>query len=234
MFTAPLNSYLAQALKNSPRAQELCANLAGRRLQIDIAGFPEPIWITASADSLRVAISKDAPADRAPADGAPADGAPADVTVRGSVVALLALAGNDAGDAIARGNIHLSGDEQLALQFQQLARLLRPNAEDMIGRLTGRIPAHLAARGLSATAAWGRSARDSMVRNAGDYLAHESRDLVPRAEAEGFLAGVEALRAQLNRAEARLAVVTAKLAPYASSPAKPSSTRPDKPPQGTV
>ena len=198
VIAAPLNHYLAQALNSSPRAQELCAALAGRRLKIAVTGFPKSICITASADSLQVTVE----------DDAPADGAPADVTVRGSVVALLALVGNDPADAVARGNVHLSGDEQLALQFQLLARLLRPNLEDLIGRLAGRIPAHLAARSLSAIAAWGRSARDSMVRNAGDYLAHESRDLVPRAEAESFLAGVEALRAQVNQAEARLTTLT--------------------------
>ena len=224
VIAAPLNHYLAQALNSSPRAQELCAALAGRRLKIAVTGFPKSICITASADSLQVTVE----------DDAPADGAPANVTVRGSVVALLALVGNDPADAVARGNVHLSGDEQLALQFQLLARLLRPNLEDLIGRLAGRIPAHLAARSLSAIAAWGRSARDSMVRNAGDYLAHESRDLVPRAEAESFLAGVEALRAQVNQAEARLTAVTAQLEPYASPPAELRSTLPGKPPSGRL
>jgi ubiquinone biosynthesis protein UbiJ len=40
-----------------------------------------------------------------------------------------------------------------------------------------------------------------------EYLAHESRDLVPRAEAEDFYRGVERLREDLDRLEARAQVL---------------------------
>ena len=76
-----------------------------------------------------------------------------------------------------------------------------------------------------ALAGWSRAAGDSLARNAADYLAHESRDLVPRAEAEGYLAGVEALRAQAAAAEARLARLTERveaLAPAATARAVPA------------
>ena len=42
------------------------------------------------------------------------------------------------------------------------------------------------------------------VQNLAEYLAHESRDLVSRAEAEHFLRGVDTVREQLDRIEARL------------------------------
>jgi ubiquinone biosynthesis protein UbiJ len=41
------------------------------------------------------------------------------------------------------------------------------------------------------------------VRNVAEYLAHERGDLVPRAEAEDFYRGVERLREDLDRLEAR-------------------------------
>jgi ubiquinone biosynthesis protein UbiJ len=41
------------------------------------------------------------------------------------------------------------------------------------------------------------------VRNVAEYLAHERRDLVPRAEAEDFYRSVERLREDLDRLEAR-------------------------------
>jgi ubiquinone biosynthesis protein UbiJ len=40
-----------------------------------------------------------------------------------------------------------------------------------------------------------------------EYLAHESRDLVPRAEAEDFYRGVERLREDLDRLDARTGIV---------------------------
>jgi ubiquinone biosynthesis protein UbiJ len=209
MFIGPLNSHLARALERSPRAQELCAALAGRRLRLLIVGLPEALWIAAAADSLQVTR-------------APGAAAGADVTVSGSPAALLALAGADAGEVLSRSAISVEGDEQLTRQFQELARLLRPDLEATLGHFVGRIPAHLAARALGALASWSRAAGTSLARNAADYLAHESGDLVPRAEAEGFLGGVEALRAELARAEsraARLAESVARLEPAA--PAAP-------------
>ena len=42
------------------------------------------------------------------------------------------------------------------------------------------------------------------MRNAAEYLAHENHTLVPRAEAEAFMADVDQLREDVDRAIARL------------------------------
>ena len=209
MITAQLNRYLAQALERSPRAVELCDALEGRRLRLTVTGFADSIWVTASGRALRVARASAAGAAGEAAADAP--GAIADVTVSGSPAALLALAGSDASAAVERGSVAISGDEQLQRQFQELARLLRPDLEAALGGVVGRIPAHLALRALASLTSWGRAARDSLTRNTAEYLAHESRDLVPRAEAENFLGGVEALRTQLQRAETRVTQLSAQL-----------------------
>lgn len=197
MFEAPINGYLARALEDSPRARELCVALEGRRIELNITGFPGPLLLTATGGALHHSSGGTA--------------APADVTVTASPLALLALARGDTDAALAQGNAAISGDEDLMRQFQELARLLRPDAEAAASRVIGRIPAHLAARAIGALSDWGRQAGESLTRNAADYLAHESRDLVPRAEAEGYLAGVEALRAQAASAEARISRLTERL-----------------------
>jgi ubiquinone biosynthesis protein UbiJ len=80
---------------------------------------------------------------------------------------------------------------------------------------------------------WGRAAGESVARNAADYFAHESRDLVPRAEAESLFASIEALRSQTTAAEARLARLVARVdaatAVAAVEPAASGSTRPGQP-----
>ena len=45
---------------------------------------------------------------------------------------------------------------------------------------------------------------DIQAQNVGEYLAHESGDLVPRAEASAYLQGVDALREQVDRVAARV------------------------------
>ena len=192
MIAGRLNQYLALALKRSPRAQELSTTLEGRRLKVSIDGFPAAIWICASAGTLHLALGNGGED-------------PADVSVHGSPAALLGLIGSATTNVTAQSSVEVSGDEQLALHFQQLARLLRPDFETLAGSIVGRIPAHLATRTLGALTTWGRSVAHSVVRNVGEYLAHESQDLVPRAEAESFFAGVEDLRRQLNLLDTRVA-----------------------------
>ena len=195
MFEVQVNGYLARALADSPRARELCAALEGRRIELNITGFPGPLWLTAGDGALHYATSTaNAPAAM-----------PADVTVTGGPLALLALARGDTDAVLAQGSVTVAGDEDLMRQFQALARLLRPDPEALAGGIFGRIPAHLASRALGAFADWSRAAGESLARNAADYLAHETRDLVPRAEAESHFAAIEALRAQVASAEARLA-----------------------------
>jgi ubiquinone biosynthesis accessory factor UbiJ len=210
MFAAQINGYLAGALENSPRARELCVALEGRCIELNISGFPGPLRLTATGGALHYSGG--------------ASVAPADVTVSGSPMALLTLARGDTDAALAHGNAAISGDEDLMRQFQELARLLRPDTEAAAGRVIGRIPAHLAARAIGAFAGWGRAAGESLTRNAADYLAHESRDLVPRAEAEGYLAGVEALRTQTTAAEARLADLSERLDALAPAGASAGAT----------
>jgi ubiquinone biosynthesis protein UbiJ len=206
MFASSLNAYLARALDASPRARELCVALEGRRARIEIEGVPGALNIAASGGALQATPTAE------PDDGA---GASADITVRTSALGLLAMARNEASEAALRGSITITGDEQLARQFQELARLLRPDLESALGHVAGRIPAHLARRAVDAVALWGQAARESVLRNTADYLAHESRDLVPRAEGEDLYSGIDALRAELVRVEARVAQLADRLGAHA-------------------
>jgi ubiquinone biosynthesis protein UbiJ len=196
MLEAQLNGYLARALDRSPRARELCHLLDGRRLRVLIDGVPGALCMKVADGTLHATHER--------SDAATGAGA-ADVTIRGSPLGLLALAGAEASETVMRGSASVEGEESLAQQFQELARLLRPDIEAGMGKFVGRMPAHLAARAFTLLAGWGRAARESVMRNTADYLAHESRDLVPRAEAEGHFSGVDALRSEVARAEARIA-----------------------------
>jgi len=208
MLVALLNRMLAQSLERSPRARELCTALAGRRLSLEVSGLPTALQLSAAAGGLQAAFG---------------DGAGADVTVRGSPLALLAMAGADAREAVTRGAASFEGDELLAQQFQELARLLRPDLEHALGGVVGRMPAHFAARSLQQLGDWSRGAFASLARNGADYLAHESRDLVPRAEAESFLGGVGELRGRLVSAEARAERLEQQLGADASPARRPGA-----------
>jgi ubiquinone biosynthesis accessory factor UbiJ len=207
MLVAQLNRYLAHALEQSPRARELCHALEGRSLRMEIEALPGAFIMSVARGTLLIThVSSDAQSD----------GVSGDVTVKGTPFGLLALAGRDASLAVGQGGANITGDEALAPRFQELARLLRPNVEAEIARVIGRMPAHLATRAFSVFAIWAGAACESLSRNAAEYLAHESRDLVPRAEAESFFTGVEALRSTVTSAEMRVAQISERLAAFGS------------------
>jgi len=192
-----LNHAVAQARTDSPRAAELLGLLAGRRLAIQIRGTPWAGVVESTGTALKLHPARD--------DANPAAASPhADALIAGAPLSLLALAGDEGQAAIQRGDVRIEGDAEIAQQFRALALLLRPDLEAGLARLLGRSGAHIAMRGLRGALDWTRAAAWTSIQNVSEYLAHESGDLVSRAQAEHFLRGVEQLRERLDRLDARL------------------------------
>ena len=202
-----LDRAVASALADSPRAAELIEALRGCRLGIQVSGTPWRALIESTGRTLKLLR----PAATGATSNADAD-ADADATIVGAPLSLLALTGDDPQAVIHRGDARIEGDPEIAQQFRELGLLLRPDLEAGMARLLGRSGAHLAMRGLRAAADWTRTAAWTQVRNTAEYLAHESGDLVSRPEAEHYLRGVDQLREQLDRIEARLQIIERRAA----------------------
>jgi ubiquinone biosynthesis protein UbiJ len=122
----------------------------------------------------------------------------------------MALSREAPADVIRRGDVRLDGDGEVAEKFQELLALLRPDLEGELARIIGDVPARGLASLVGKVMGYGRSVGRTQVQNVGEYLAHESRDLVPRAEASAFLAGVDTLREQVDRVAARVTTLEAE------------------------
>jgi ubiquinone biosynthesis accessory factor UbiJ len=192
-----LDRAVARALADSPRAVALIERLRGRRLAIQVSGTPWTTLVESTGRTLKVLRG-------AAADGRAHAGADADAKITGAPLSLLALAGDDAQSVIQRGDVRIEGDAEIAQQFRELGLLLRPDLEAGMARVMGRSGAHIALRGMRAVADWTRAAAWTSVRNMAEYLAHETGDLVSRPEAEHYLTGVDQVREQLDRIDARL------------------------------
>jgi ubiquinone biosynthesis accessory factor UbiJ len=190
MLTQAIENLLNRNLPRSPRARELAAALAGKRVRVEARGLG---WVLI-AESLNTSIrlSKDS-----------TDRQPPDADISGSLLNLAALAGSYPEEVIQRGDVTIRGDAEVAQKFRELAMLLKPDVEEELSRLIGDTPAHQALRLVRMATGFGRRAAKTGVRNVAEYLAHERGDLVPRAEAEDFYRGVERLREDLDRIEAR-------------------------------
>jgi len=194
MLTQAIENLLNRNLPRSPRAQELCESLKGRSVRIEAQGLGWRLDCESLGSSLQ--LRKSAAATREP-----------DAEIGGSLMNLAALAGSHPEDVIQRGAVTIRGDAEVAQKFRELAMLLKPDVEEELSRLIGDTPAHQALRLARMAAGFGRRTVETGVRNMAEYLAHERGDLVSRAEAEDFYRGVERLREDLDRLDARARLI---------------------------
>ncbi len=197
-----LHAVVARALADSPRARELLESLAGRCLEIDISGTRSVLSLTSTGSTLQIVARTGEPARTGEAPtGEPAP----DARIIGAPLSLLALTGSQPEAVIQRGDVRIEGDTEIAQRFRELAALLPPDPEALLAMAVGRVGAHGLMRALRGSASWTRRTAWTGVRNLTEYLAYESGTLLSRAEAEHFLRGVDELREQFDRLEARAA-----------------------------
>lgn len=196
MLTERIEAVLNRQALDSPRALELLAQLNGRTMRVAAQFTPWQLDVRSDGVALRLA--------RAPS----AD--PVDAEIRGTPISLLRLSGSEPEAAIRDGSVSIVGDAEIANRFRELLSLLRPEVEEELARLVGSAPANLAARTVAGLAGFTRNAGRTAVRNVHEYLAHERGDLVPHTEAAHFLAGVDRLREDTDRLEARVRLLEAR------------------------
>jgi len=187
MLSATLDNLLNRGLPRSPRARQLCAELEGKSVAIEIRDITR-LRVASTGQTLTVTR----------------DEAPADATLAGAPLSLLALAGESPDAVLQRGEVAIGGDAELAQKFRELARLLRPDLEEELSLLLGDVPAHQLGRLARLTLGWSRKAASTTLTNLAEYLGHERADLVPRNEGEQFLRGVDAVREGVDRLGARI------------------------------
>jgi ubiquinone biosynthesis protein UbiJ len=204
-----IENVLNRGLPRSVRAQQLCRELEGKRVGVSVTGFGR--WLVEST-GVSLKISRAVASGREDVKGVAATGGgesasagtSADAEISGGIVSLLALAGPNAKEVLQRGDARITGDAEQAERFQELGRLLRPDLEEELSLFIGDVPAHQIGRFARAAQSWTGRVAVTATRNAAEYFAHEKRDLVPRAEGDQFLKGVDALREDVDRLEARI------------------------------
>lgn len=187
MLLASIEKLLNRSLPRSPRAQALAMALSGRSLAVEMTGAGK---VVVSSTGERLRIERDT-------------GATADASVSAGPFTLLALAAGQS-QTLPHPGATLRGDSDVAQKFSELLRLLRPDPEEELAQLVGDAPAHHLGRLARAAAVFAQRAARTGATNVAEYLAHERRDLVPKAEGRQLLEGVDALRDDVDRLEARL------------------------------
>ena len=190
MLTATIENVLNRGLPRSPRAQQLCAELAGRSVAVEVREIAR-LLVESTGTSLRITRGD----------------AGAEAEIAGGPFGLLALSGASPEAAIQRGDVEIRGDAELAQKFRELMLLLRPDLEEELSNVVGDVPAHQIGRLARMAYGWTQKAATTTAENLAEYFGHERHDLVPRNEGDQFLRGVDALREDVDRLDARIALL---------------------------
>lgn len=128
-----------------------------------------------------------------------------DVSLSGSLPALLRLIrGGTTPDSFSSGNVEISGDLELGKRFERIIKKLDIDWEEQASHVIGDIAAHKLGNLVRDIHAWRVQAVETVCKDLGEYLQHESQILaIPRA-VDNFMNAVDVVRADADRLEARL------------------------------
>ena len=185
----PALKILNRNISESTPARELCAQLAGAVVAVRVRNTALAAYFVVDDDALQVVSA-------VPEEP--------DLVITGSMITLASMAGQSGESAIRDGSLDLTGDAELAGQFQRLLQLARPDVEEELSGIVGDIAAHRLGEFARGLGRWSREARSTMGANIREYLQEESRDLPSRYEVEKFGTAVNTLRDDVERIEARL------------------------------
>lgn len=188
LIAAGVENALAASLKGSSAARADIAKLEGKVIRLELVGLPLTLHFL--PDGGKVTVAADYHGD-------------ADITVRAPAASLMAAALKRDSEAVPRG-MQISGDAETAQVFSRLLKHADLDWEELLAQRVGDVAARQIGNAVRGFLGWGRDAGSRLGQDVADYLHYESRDLPPRHEVQGFLAGVDRLRDDAERLHARL------------------------------
>ncbi|HEX4970276.1 MAG TPA: SCP2 sterol-binding domain-containing protein [Steroidobacteraceae bacterium] len=189
MRLAPLESLLNRNLAASAAARALCQRLDAKVLALHVEGVPLSVYFKSHGESMTLHTEH---------QGTP------DATLSGSPLSLLRLAGPAPEAALRGGSVHIEGDAEVAQTFSELLKAAQPDLEEELSRVVGDVAARQIGNAARSALGFARRAKDTFMQNIAEYLQEEGRDVPNRTEAEEFLQGVDKVRDDVERLEARL------------------------------
>ena len=200
MHLLPLEAILNRNIAASFAARQLCRQLQGKVLALQAVGIPSALPATLFFRSSGDAMSILTRYDEQP-----------DATLSGTPLALLRVASARDVATLRSSGIRIEGTAEIAQAFSELLGAARPDLEEELSRVIGDVAAHQVGNAARSLLAFGRRAADTLTQNVAEYLQEEGRDVPARTEAEEFYAGVDRVRDDVERLEARLSVLSSSV-----------------------
>lgn len=184
----PFEAFLNRGIGRSTSAQAVAAQLEGHTLALTVDATPFDLRLRVAGGRLVVSLP---------------DGSAPDACIRGTPLALGRLLGRDPQAAMRDGAVKITGDVELASQFEELLRRAAPTSARNSRACSVNRPRRRSAPP-RAVAGWGEAAGESVARGVGDYLQKDSRVVPTAEELREFTRRVDEFVNDVDRAEARI------------------------------
>jgi ubiquinone biosynthesis protein UbiJ len=195
MRLTPLESLLNRNIAASSAARALCRRLEGKVMALHVEGMPLSIYFKSNGEQMSLDTQHEGPPH---------------ATLSGTPLSLLRMAGPAPETALRTGSVHIHGDAEIAQTFSELLKQARPDLEEELSRVIGDVAAHQLGNAARSALGFARRAVDTFAQNVSEYLQEEGRDAPSRTEADEFITGVDKLRDDVDRFEARLSLLERK------------------------
>lgn len=193
LLRAAERSIAAALARDTVTARRISA-LAGKRILISSRQPDWQLWLMPAHGTINLTTTSDAPAD-------------VELHAPASLLARL-LVSSDRKAVLQDPDVELLGDSQVLIALQNALADLQLDGEAELARWLGPVAGHAIGSALRRSHQWGRDSRASLRQTLAEYLTEESRQLVGQAEARARAEQLHDLRLQLDRLEARVALLS--------------------------
>ena len=186
---AALETTINAALELDPQTIARLERLTGSVIAIELEGLGQRIYIRPHAKGLD--LMGDYQGD-------------VDTILHGTPMALLRMSRGKPGEGLFGDGVTLKGDIELGQRLQRIFVQIDIDWEEHISHLTGDIIAHQMGEGFRGLMRWSRHNNRACERDISEYLRYETDSLPLVWEVEEYMGGVDKIRSDIDRLEARI------------------------------
>ena len=190
-----LNRYLAL----DPETLSRLAGMTGKLIAVELRGVGITLYMAPHSGGIQLLREFDGSAD---------------AVISGTPMALARVGIGEERSLLFAGEVEIRGDVTLGQRFESVLRELDIDWEEQLSHLVGDAAAHQVGNLVRDALQWGAKSVDTLGRDLTEYLQEESRQLPQRDEVNKFLAAVDVLRNDVERLDARVKRLQARIDPH--------------------
>jgi ubiquinone biosynthesis protein UbiJ len=199
LVLAGLEITLNRYLSLDPETLSRLAGMTGKLIAVELRGVGITLYMAPHSGGIQLLREYDGNAD---------------AVISGTPLALARVGIGEERGLVFAGEVEIRGDVTLGQRFESVLRELDIDWEEQLSHLVGDAAAHQVGNLVRNALQWGAKSVDTLGRDLTEYLQEESRQLPQRDEVNNFLAAVDVLRNDVERLDARVKRLQARIYPH--------------------